>query len=168
MPILAAPCAAFDAAVWWERSRAERFARGREALRALIGDVAVTAAVCPDCGRRHGAPLLADGRFASVSHASGGSLAAVADRAVGVDVEDRPLRLLPAVAVPPGEDPLQHWTRVEAVLKADGRGLRVDPDAVLFAPGEGGWRATLDGRVYVVHDLALDGRHAAAVAVAAE
>lgn len=150
-----------------------RFLRGRAALRALLDDhVIVEPSRCDDCGGRHGAPeVRADGtrRFASVSHAEGGSLAAVADRRVGVDVERAGAPRVPLpVAVPAGEDPVRHWTRVEAVLKADGRGLRVDPAAVVFARADGGWRAQLSEAAYAVRDLAVDDAHVAAIAVAAD
>ena len=39
---------------------------------------------------------------------------------------------------------LREWTRVEAVLKADGRGLRVAPAAVSLTEGEGAWHATVE------------------------
>ena len=41
-------------------------------------------------------------------------------------------------------DPLLRWTAIEATLKADGRGLRVDPSAVRL----GNRRADLDGVRY--------------------
>ncbi|MGX9347290.1 4'-phosphopantetheinyl transferase family protein [Microbacterium sp. KNMS] len=150
--------------------RRARFLRGRAALRALLDEGAVVEpARCPDCGARHGAPeVRADGArlFASTSHADGGSLAAVSRRRVGADVEAASaLRVPPPIPVPPGEDPLRHWTRVEAVLKADGRGLRVDPAAVALAPAGDGWRAELEGAVYDVRDLAIDAVHVAAIAV---
>lgn len=154
-----------------------RFRRGRAALAALLPEGAVVSgALCPDCGRPHGGPVVnVDGTaspgaaaiHASISHAGDGSIAAVSPARVGVDVErrDAPLRAPLPVAVPPREDPLQHWTRIEAVLKADGRGLRVDPrEAVLSRAGEG-WLARLDGRVYRVHDIPLTPDHAIAIAL---
>ncbi len=75
--------------------RAEQFLRGRAALAAALraadaGDAETAPARCPDCGRRHGGPEFAGGSLhGSVSHAGSGSLAAVADAPVGVDVEDR-------------------------------------------------------------------------------
>ena len=83
-------------------------------------------------------------------------------------MEDRAtdLRIRPAVEVPQGSDPLQHWTRIEAVLKADGRGLRIDPAAIGFTPAAGGMLATTpDGARYAVHDLAIPGGHPAAIAL---
>ncbi|KAB1636445.1 4'-phosphopantetheinyl transferase family protein [Pseudoclavibacter terrae] len=86
--------------------------------------------------------------------------------ALGIDVEElridedsasaRPAGALPISGAGPGADPdrdaaprapsgdavdpaldLEWWTAVEAVLKADGRGLRVDSSLVRFEPGEG-------------------------------
>lgn len=155
------------------RAGRERFLRGRAALRALTGaGCAIRPGVCPDCGEAHGAPLVTtpDGArlHASVAHTGEGSLAAVSALPVGIDVESiTPLHVLPPVRTPDGEDPLQHWTRIESVLKADGRGLRVDPGSVGFSPVGGGWSATLrDAGPFRVRDLRLDDAHVAAVAVA--
>jgi 4'-phosphopantetheinyl transferase len=38
---------------------------------------------------------------------------------------------------------LREWTRVEAVLKADGRGLRVAPATLSITEGEGVWHASV-------------------------
>ncbi len=94
--------------------------------------------------------------LASVDHVS----------ALGIDAEEvridddsasaRPAGALPISGAGPGADPdrdaaprapsgdavdpaldLEWWTAVEAVLKADGRGLRVDSSLVRFEPGEG-------------------------------
>jgi 4'-phosphopantetheinyl transferase len=123
---------------------------GHDLLRMLAAHtVGVSAAevrvvqLCPDCGGPHGRPELVGvcgplSLSASVSHADGVTAAAVSAAAIGVDVEsvaggswraDALARLLP-----PAPDPLADWTAREAVLKADGRGLRVDPAAVRFAP----------------------------------
>ena len=146
--------------------RRERFLRGRAALAAVLGaahggEDEVRPAGCPDCGRRHGQPEFSSGRaFASISHAGLGSLAAVADVPVGVDIVERARRTsnqLP-ISLPPGEqDELQHWTRIEATLKADGRGLRVDPASIEFSPTpKGAWLAVMPGGArYAVHDLTI-------------
>jgi len=78
--------------------------------------------VCPACGSdRHGRPVaVGSPAHLSISYADG--LVAVAwsyDGPVGIDVE-RDLA---------GDR--QEWTRVEALLKATGEGLRAWPDVVL-------------------------------------
>lgn len=73
---------------------------------------------CARCGGPHGRPVVAaGGRALEVSMAHAGSLAVVAlcRSPVGVDVE------------PHGLDSLVSWVRIEAVLKATGLGLDVDP-----------------------------------------
>ncbi|QKJ18804.1 hypothetical protein [Microbacterium hominis] len=109
---------------------------------------------------------------ASVSYAAGFAVAVVAPaaaaEAVGVDAESD-------AAGPPGEyagvlgpervASAREWTRVEAALKADGRGLRVDPAAVRIrarpaAPGAASppastWTATVpDGGAFEGWDAA--------------
>lgn len=101
---------------------------------------------CPDCGGPHGRPVVMappGARDVSVSLAYAGlSLvaAAASGRPIGVDAElrdqgpqtDARSQAIRILAPGSGDDPLRHWTRIEAVLKADGRGLRVDPRAVVF------------------------------------
>ena len=139
----------------------ERFLTGRMLLRELAAEltglplesITVTAA-CPDCGREHGQPRV-DGVFVSLSHAGGVTVAAAsADAPVGIDIEprDAPPERLAAIHDVAGGDDLAHWTRVEAVLKADGRGLRVDPRAV----GIHGSRATLGAASYTLTDAGDD------------
>lgn len=139
----------------------ERFLAGRMLLRELAAEltglplesITVTAA-CPDCGLEHGQPRV-DGLFVSLSHAGAVTVAAAsADAAVGIDIEPRAVspERRAAIRDVAGGDDLAHWTRVEAVLKADGRGLRVDPRAV----GIHGNRATLDGASYTLTDAGDD------------
>ncbi|MCS5716314.1 hypothetical protein NVV95_17340 [Herbiconiux sp. CPCC 205716] len=169
------------------------------------GEVTVWA-LCPDCGGPHGRPHVdvrkPKGRPLSVSIAhcaAGVAVAASWSGDVGIDVElaDTPVEAMAAIAalVPPEArpsgrswDPVQHWTRVEAVLKSDGRALRVDPSAVLLrrdagaltatiatgastatgATGKAGAPAHPDGEpeaVYAVADLRLDEAVRASVAV---
>ncbi|MDA3804199.1 4-phosphopantetheinyl transferase [Clavibacter sp. CT19] len=119
--------------------RAARTAAGRDALRALAAEIvgadpaAVTVrARCATCGGPHGRPVLGgsralDGLHASVAHAGDAVVVAVsADGPIGIDAEPR------GRATPPGMT-LGRWVRIEAVLKADGRGLRVEPERVRFA-----------------------------------
>ena len=132
--------------------RADAFLAGRALLRSLLGELVgmdardvPLAAECPDCGGEHGAPVIP-------GYAMGISLAHVDDvvvavaqsgARVGVDVELRTqsAERLDAIAEVTGHRSVQHWTRVEAVLKADGRGLRVDPRTVIIE----GDRATVNG-----------------------
>lgn len=109
---------------------------------------------CPRCSGEHG-PAIVRGEpaQASVSYADGLVVAAVGDVArLGVDVESvgegrgetqRPGRraedLGRLLGVAP-DDALQRWTQVEAVLKAAGCGLRVDPGEVRF-DGSAAWLA---------------------------
>ncbi len=152
---------------------AECFLAGRMLLRGLaaeltgrgLASITVTAA-CPDCGREHGQPRV-EGLFVSLSHA--GNLAvAVASTStpIGVDVERRDTGVersgvtrLTAIRRVAGGDDLEHWTRVEAVLKADGRGLRVDPTRVSIRND----RASLGGVGYALTD-ASDDEHVISVA----
>ena len=134
----------------------DRFLLGRLLVRCLAADIGgigpeevnVTA-TCERCGREHARPRVswpaAAGPTPSVSLAScdGLVVAALAPAAVavGVDVErPRPTSRAAeaerrgAVADLVGgrrRTALRRWVRAEAVLKADGRGLRVDPGAVV-------------------------------------
>jgi len=146
----------------------ERFLTGRMLLRELVaelsgrelGSITVTAA-CPDCGREHGQPRVS-GLHVSLSHAGDRVIAAAhPDRAIGVDIESRDVspERVAAIRTIAGAGGLEHWTRIEAVLKADGRGLRVDPRAVRLD----GDTATLDGSRYELAD-ASDDRYIATVA----
>ncbi|WP_420367922.1 4'-phosphopantetheinyl transferase family protein [Curtobacterium sp. L1-20] len=120
--------------------------------------------VCPHCGdTAHGRPWARiDGSAVGVSLArTGGTLAlAVGPEAVGVDVE-RVSRVAaaPLDAFTSGERDRAAgdvrvlaacWAAKEAVLKRDGRGLRVDPTAVDVDVNRG--TALFDG---VAHPLAL-------------
>ncbi|RZS68822.1 4'-phosphopantetheinyl transferase [Agromyces ramosus] len=138
-----------------DAARRNRFLLGRMLLRDLAADagglpperVTVTAA-CERCGGEHGRPALrwpdAAGPPPNVTVASCPRLvvAALAPPGirVGVDVEPRrappghePARRteLAAVLGGPSRSAVRRWVRAEAVLKADGRGLRVDPASVV-------------------------------------
>jgi 4'-phosphopantetheinyl transferase len=138
-----------------DAARRDRFLLGRMLLRDLAAvaggllreEVRVTA-VCARCGAEHGRPALrwpdAAGPPPSVSVASCPILvvAALAPPGVpvGVDVEPRraspdrePARRadLATVLGGPSRSAVRRWVRAEAVLKADGRGLRVDPGSVI-------------------------------------
>ena len=133
---------------------------GRDADRALLAAFGTVTPLCPDCGGDHGMPVVAEqGRWVSLSRAGG--LVAVAFSTagpVGVDLESRE-----AVARHPAQG-LRHpdateWTTKEAVLKADGRGLRVDPAELVVADGRlaewAGCPVPLD-RVRLHHFAATD------------
>lgn len=122
----------------------------------------VGTSVCPRCGSHHGgveiggAPVVA-----SVSHARGLVIAAAACTSevvgLGVDAEEKvidPARdgELERLLGPDRPPMLRRWTRVEAVLKADGRGLSVDPGTVRLHGGEA--RIADDPNRYQLADVA--------------
>ena len=133
-----------------DAAAARRFALGR----ALIADVIEKTAgpgvdvevstVCERCGGAHGRVRHVSGRVAlSVSYAGDLVVVAGADAAagdIGVDIErdDRDARRrvgeLGRMFAPGAAPSLAEWTRIEAVLKADGRALRVDPAEVTLSP----------------------------------
>ena len=118
----------------------ESFLAGRLLLRRLAAELtgdepgAVDlVAVCPDCGGPHGRPELpGTGLHLSLTRRDDVIVAAAWDAPIGVDIERDPPTpaALDAISRLTGDAALTRWTRVEAVLKADGRGLRVDPGAV--------------------------------------
>lgn len=125
-------------------SRAQGFLAGRALIRALVrrirgSDEVLLSSRCARCGADHGRPRSADVSL-SVSHAE--DLVVVAATAgsvlLGVDVEetasaDRLDGLGPMF--PDGGAPdLAAWTRIEAAVKADGRGFEIDPSEVLLHP----------------------------------
>ena len=118
-----------------------RFLSGRAALLAAAaraGEPGVRIdARCPDCGVSHGRPTVQGGSrplHLALAHAGGRAFAAASRHPVGIDAEPADVsseRREAIAALAPGRgDPLRRWTAIEAVLKADGRGLRVAPDAV--------------------------------------
>jgi 4'-phosphopantetheinyl transferase len=152
---------------------------GRPLLRELVaeltgvdaGSVRIEAR-CPDCGGPHGRPVVMAPDAARRIHVSlshvGSTLVAAAsvDRSVGVDAEpadaladrSRAASIRNALGRTDG-DALLLWTAVEAVLKADGRGLRVDPRTVSLEPGRDGmlFEASVPGdpRRYAVREVDL-------------
>ena len=142
---------------------------GHELLRQLVSDetgldaaTIVISATCPDCGGAHGRPTVL-GRpelHVSLARTPGYVVAAVSVAStstagpIGIDAEllaGSPERAA-AVGALTGIQSLRHWTRVEAVLKADGRGLRVDPSLV-HVDGD---VATLEGVRYRLSSPSLD------------
>lgn len=112
---------------------------------------------CVRCGGDHGVPLVSDGGsetgfVASVAYASEWAVAAIAPAgavfaldAEPRDLDEDSLRRLRTVL---GDDRADAttWTRIEAALKADGRGLRVDPAEVRLSFSDGLWWARIPGR----------------------
>lgn len=94
---------------------------------------------CPDCGLSHGRPTVEGAAAAlhlALAHAGGRAFATASRHPIGIDAEPQDTsaeRRAAIDALAPGRgDPVRRWTAIEAVLKADGRGLRVAPDAVRF------------------------------------
>jgi 4'-phosphopantetheinyl transferase len=128
----------FDRWLALDGVRADAFATGRLLLTRLAARLApgapiAIASVCPVCGEDHGPPR-ALGAPLALSVGYSGDLVVVgvapssAARSIGVDLEpDAPLAGLDRL-FPDGAPDAAGWTRIEAVLKADGRGLRVAPD----------------------------------------
>lgn len=206
LPLLSAPELERFAATS-DEAAAGRFVVGRAAIRMLASEMLdgalspseiVVSAHCAVCGGPHGRPEAelrsAKGRRISLSIAhcaSGVAVAAMWRGIVGIDVEPADATtaalaavssLIPPAARPAGRnwEPVQHWTRVEAALKADGRGLTLDPAEVRIASGDGAITATLppvpvrpgegsDGEPvpprFAIADLRLDPTVRASVAI---
>jgi 4'-phosphopantetheinyl transferase len=121
----------------------DSFLQGRALLATLAdaaGEHGAIAALCPDCGGPHGRPMIDGSRLRlGLSHCATAVVAVSSwGAAVGVDVERRAASAarLDAIDRLTGHRSIAHWTAVEAVLKADGRGLRVDPSQVVIERGE--------------------------------
>jgi len=139
------------------RAKLDSFLVGRILLReaaSVVSGIAAEAltveARCPDCGGPHGAPGIRGASvFVSLAHCASMVVAVASVRGpVGVDVEElteaSPARLA-AIEALTGDESLRRWTRTEAILKADGRGLRVDPAELMF-DGDTGWVRGGDAR----------------------
>lgn len=114
---------------------------------------------CPHCGSREHGPLRTASGLAviSVSYAGDLAVAAIASTAdavaLGVDVEqDRapePMTELAALFAPQTPPGIRDWTMIEAVVKADGHGLRIPPNEVRLGEAgvvlPGSRRATIPG-----------------------
>ena len=159
--------------------RATAYLAGRALLREVAGALlgvgpaeVPLVARCNECGREHGRPVLV-GTDLRVSLTHAGSTVGVAahwDHAVGIDAEpiDGSPERLAAIKELTGVPSLRHWTRVEAVLKADGRGLRVDPGNVRIVEDADGVSATVEGESqrYRLVDVPTDAGIVVTVAVA--
>lgn len=147
-------------------------AEAHDRVRALVGLLAGVddASVlieqrCPDCGGPHGRPVVMappEARRIEVSLAHAGEqhvVAAVRGRRIGIDAEcadARPGRIAALrELLGDRDDPLRRWTRVEAALKADGRGLRVEPSAVEVDDASATARVPGGDRRYALHDVAV-------------
>lgn len=126
----------------------DRFVAGASLLRLVVSRVVGVAAAdvevdrtCRDCGEWHGRPEVSwSGLHISVSHSGDAvQVACTGSARVGVDIQSRrsvvtpAMRALLADAGSPSRDTeefLITWTRVEAVVKATGEGLRVPLDQV--------------------------------------
>ena len=134
--------------------RRQQFLLGRSLVATLVRglfpdvtDWVVGTRACESCGLPHG-PVEVTGVpiVAGVSYAPGMAVAAVAPSRriarLGVDVEvahatsAREHDLLHLLGSS-NEPVLRRWTRIEAVLKADGRGLLVEPELVQVRRGIG-------------------------------
>lgn len=122
--------------------------------------------VCGRCGGPHGPPVIEvrgrPGPAVSMAHAGELAVVAVAAAPVGVDVE-------PLEHVAPLGDDLRTWVRREAVLKATGHGLDVDPRLLELSaadepPRLTAWRGPGRGPTVRIADLAPEPGYVAAVA----
>ena len=133
-----------------------RFLTGRTLLRNLASELfpeagqafGVASVACPRCGRAHAGVELrglparaslayADDELAVAAIASSGRVANL-----GVDAEREAMdevrtRDLESRIGRSSEPASRRWTRIEALLKADGRGLHVDPARVRLSSGSG-------------------------------
>jgi 4'-phosphopantetheinyl transferase len=166
---------------------ARTFLAGRHLLRDLVASLAGVDAAdvsiearCPVCGGAHGRPAVVAPASATrlrlaLAHSGPAVLAAAAwDHEVGVDLERADAepaaerdQAIATVAGASGDDALEHWTRVEAVLKADGRGLRVDPSLVRIRTAGETVEAQIsdDGASYALASIDLGPGFTATVAV---
>ena len=150
-------------------------------LRGMLAPGAELSNPCARCGGPHGPVRTTDASARpAVAYASGVAVAAVASAGPGTFAIDAELEIDPVrdaaglngILGARSGVRLRDWVRVEAALKADGRGLRVDPGTVVVAPmGDDGWQAVVpDGPVITGWDV--DGPHglvlSAAVSEAAE
>lgn len=176
-----------------QQSDRRRYLAAHAGLRILLserlsltpGTVRLGRAACPICGDDHGRPISLDdprGTAFSIAHTDGLVLLAVADGAVGVDVEPgggpdlredldgtlHPHERREIDRLPPAERPralLSCWVRTEAYLKALGTGLGLDPATVAVGPaGTGGLVSEIDG--WNILDLDVGVTHVAALALA--
>lgn len=103
---------------------------------------AVFVSRCPSCGGDHGRIRVRGADAAvSVSYAPGWAVVAVTREYGRIGVDAVPADAAGLERVLPGETDARAWARAEAVLKADGRGLTVDPAHVSVREGADRWWA---------------------------
>lgn len=151
-------------------ARAAGFLAGRALIRTLViglggGPEVILDSLCSRCGEHHAAPRT-PGFVLSVSHADDLVAVAVASGSdpLGVDLERdsaeaRVTDLRPMFPFGGAPD-LAGWTRIEAAIKADGRGVEIEPSAVrLETPGSASseWSAVLPGRPSPLRVVTLSG-----------
>lgn len=164
--LTAADIAAADGLPAAERERLDELVPPSDRGRRLLGAVLLQAAVrrhrglpstatvaidrqCPDCGRQHGRPTVADGRgpHVSVSHAGVYAVvAACAEAPVGVDVE----------RVGDDADAARRWVAGESVAKTGGARDQRDHTVVELPAPHPGYVAglavaTADAELEIVH-----------------
>lgn len=142
---------------------AQRRAVAWALVRELLGEAGAHARIgnpCPLCGGPHG-PVRIDGApcLAAVCYAADVAFAAVVDarRATALAIDAEPEDAVAPVGVLGPDATIRDWVRIEAALKADGRGLRVDPATVVVSEDGDGWLATVPGRARPLHGLDLAG-----------
>jgi len=128
-----------------------------ELLRTLLDGVGVPDAVltnpCPRCGGAHGPVRLDDDRWlAAVTYAGATAVVGILPRdgVEGLALDAEPLYdpVREAAGGIPGG--VRRWVRVEAALKADGRGLAVEPATVeIIDVDDDRWIARFPGRAPV-------------------
>ncbi|QLD10955.1 chemotaxis protein CheY [Microbacterium oleivorans] len=111
---------------------------------------------CPYCGGPHGPVRALDGPApapfsVAVAYADGWAVVAASARGpFAIDAEPRRMdaAALHRIRTTLGDARADAatWTRVEAAVKADGRGLRIDPAEVRLSEVAGGWAARIPGR----------------------
>lgn len=132
----------------------------RDTSRALLAEMLPGAGFvsrCPLCGGDHGR-IRVEGEDAeaadaavSVSYVPGWAVVAVTREHARIGVDAAPADAAGLDRVLPGAADARAWARAEAVLKADGRGLAVDPARVSVHESTDGWCARIIDRP--------DGRH---------
>lgn len=138
----------------------------REEALAALGIVTVNHR-CAHCGSTvHGQPWSPEVGGLSISVVDGCVLAARGDASLGIDHERVSATVADEVVRHPKDrgDALRLWVRKEAVLKATGQGLRVDPRS-FWIDRRGRARSIpgYDGPPVAVQDIHLDG-HVASLA----